>query len=138
MRVTWISHLLLFCLQFHKNVCLCIMKESSGNCKKKKKWLLDHSSVANIYLKSMVCQSFMLQFQLLLHFLFNHTDQIELKKPFLQRVKQQMAHCGIRNTPYMIHCSRKVSVEYIRYEKQRKTSFVEYSTWHRKTYSSLQ
>jgi len=68
----------------------------------------------------------MLQFQVLLHFLFYHNDQTELKKPLPSGSKTTDG--TLWNTLYMIHSSRKVSVEYIRNEKQRKTSFAEYST----------
>jgi len=70
----------------------------------------------------------MLQFQVLLHLLFYHTDQIELKKTLPSESKTTDG--TLRNTLYMIHCSRKVSVEYIRNEKQRKASFAEYNTSH--------
>lgn len=114
-RVIWISHLLQFCLQFHENVCLCIMKESSGNWKKNGFFTILVLSVLYATISSIVTFSFL-----------SHWSNIIKKKTLPSESKTTDG--TLWNTLYMIHCSRKVSVEYIRNEKQRKTSFAEYST----------
>ena len=109
MRVIWISHILQFCLQFHENVCLCIMKESSGKWKKNGFLTILVLSVLYATISSIVAFSFL-----------SHWSNRIKKNP-----ESKTTDGTLWNTLYMIHCSRKVSVEYNRNEKQRKTSFAE-------------